>query len=666
MSLFDRKTAEEISTKKFGKWWHSGYNRSLFELAGHFTVDAEHMLADYNMFSLKSIKNIIEDTFPDCTLVMGKGDITLNPMNTSTAPVLSRRGHCKDDGCTLNFRAMVFHIAPAGTTVYLLKQGEPAAIHAMNWQLRGSERIRVGRQLVSGITTRTELYLERYDPSNERRLASVGRIGPSRAALDKATHAIRKRESLSQDPTEAILSANEALKQTDLENGNVYVHGALRLYEAITGTMLIHTEAQLQAARFCEVYHVDATGGVLRDKDGKKYLMHALVGSKESSNSRVPVSVYATTDQTTTSLGRFLTEFGAEYKKFHGVPWSPKYVVTDNCWAQMHAICEQIIGKSLIDYLDDQFSGKEHTTKLVLCYSHMMNQIAKKVKEQTKNDEFAMNSIKVLFCRMCQCKHQNDLDSLFEKLCTVLLSQNVTPELEEIYSSNASLEELKEGDECFIDGDLDENEPERKPKNTTYRTTTKPGKYYDTLCERVFHKKMQRNDDSDLEKNPLYNTDLMKYFMDRVFPIEPVWSSKGQVLKTNEPVENFFRTVKTCFIKKSMKKQFFLLKIENVMSCKALEFLDINNLPRSRKSKVLKKENSARWCRRKKARVPIAKRCIPDISQLIKKVSRSNKVGNDDKHVPNEVKSYGVKGDNKIKSNCKKLMMASFQNDKKN
>ena len=40
-------------------------------------------------------------------------------------------------------------------------------------------------------------------------------------------------------------------------------------------------------------------------------------------------------------------------------------------------------------------------------------------------------------------------------------------------------------------------------------------------------------------------------------------------------------------------------------------------------------------------------------------------MGNDDKHVPNEVKSYGVKGDNKIKSNCKKLMMASFQNDKK-
>ena len=101
------------------------------------------------------------------------------------------------------------------------------------------------------------------------------------------------------------------------------------------------------------------------------------------------------------------------------------------------------------------------------------------------------------------------------------------------------------------------------------------------------------------------------------------------------------------------------------MSCKALEFLDINNLPRSRKSKVLKKENSARWCRRKKARVPIAKRCIPDMSQLIKKVSRSNKVGNDDKHVPNDVKSYGVKGDNKIKSNCKKLMMTSFQNDKK-
>ena len=147
------------------------------------------------------------------------------------------------------------------------------------------------------------------------------------------------------------------------------------------------------------VWYFDSSGSVMKDVDNKRIFIYSLVCYDEENQNVIPVSEFLTNDQTQSNIENFLFSIKnilkIHIKGANSFIWAP-VIVTDGSWTLIGAIHSVYNNSTILQYLcwcfdilfDEDKSNKINSrlpTRTILCASHFLKTISKKVKQLTSD-----------------------------------------------------------------------------------------------------------------------------------------------------------------------------------------------------------------------------------------------------------------------------------------
>ena len=258
--------------------------------------------------------------------------------------LFNSKGYCKFASCTMTF---TFKIKDEDLLAELVFSGrmvrhDTAEEHAR--PVRGKKRIEWA-EAMQDVAPREE-HLKRLDRMPEDVYQSGNRdMAPSTAVLRK----IASERNISKRRDDDEMKSLDILKKEQEQLGE---NAVLRVVTQNPAGVMLWSKACIRIFhRRCleDVVYLDATGGVIKNRDAPFYAYEIVVRNALKGRSPFAVATFVTCCHSTSSVTNFLQEFKRDYGKLYGWATSarPKLIMSDGSVVLMNAIATAFCDASL-------------------------------------------------------------------------------------------------------------------------------------------------------------------------------------------------------------------------------------------------------------------------------------------------------------------------------
>lgn len=532
---YDRKSVYECGTK--------------FRKNDHVCISENCILAattDIEKFDIRSLLHReVYLKYPNCTLQKINVKIKKEGSRNKEAPKIKANSSCRGSKCTMKFEYRVFEWFPEGSIGFLYVGGNLAENHTPQKQIRGERRAAIGEDMLLKGQSATGRLTEVLATTEEDRILKIPKsVVPSKHFFNKVKSEAMQRRKWVKGRKGSMCLLMETLGEIEKENN---LPGFVQKLDVADNSVIFHSQKQMMAAQHCKTLHLDATGNVTNDMGKKELLFNAVSYEKSVPTEQriVPLSQMLNTNSRAVDIKTHLLKLNADYKIANKKEFKPHTIVCDQNWAYMHSVAEVYCTKSLTQYLDDAFRGKQDVN-MQLCNSHMFKNIATKAKKVAKGDdtgELMKELCMRVYNTLSSVESQQELDHKFEMACNIFLSkdESYSDKLNEMFPHTKEyadrLEELAKSKKKY---EMLDTKKVIKKNARTYRDKTIPGKHYCAMAEKV----KNLNSTSSPKKNRYYCPSFINYLVTHVMPLSPLWSSINHDRVSNAPIENFHRILK--------------------------------------------------------------------------------------------------------------------------
>ena len=255
--------------------------------------------------------------------------------------------------------------------------------------IEGNDRKSVAQQIVAGVATPTNIYLEKLSTMSNAEI-NAGNITACQTpvVLKRAAYEERKANRLSDDPIQELHLAKRSL---DAGLGHK-VEGYIQDIGLAPFSVSFYMEEQVQL--FLDkcgrgkqaVLHIDATGSII---SGVLHQGPAYYYSVVLADCNIPVLEFILTSHSATDICYELKKFLSTCRTYtHGSITQPALIVTDFSFAMMYAVLQAFNNMSLVAYLHCTFDVLNgfatelqinSLTFVALCCAHMMKAVSRRL-----------------------------------------------------------------------------------------------------------------------------------------------------------------------------------------------------------------------------------------------------------------------------------------------
>ena len=599
------------SAQKLEEYLKSGFNRNNWQFKNTLVLDRLEVEEGH----LSAYVNLINKSFPDCSLVVLNSQKNSKRKKKSCAPIRWCLGECSDETCKLTFKLLIFCTEFEKVESFVVYKGVIASHHQPPTKLQGYQRYEVGKKIASGIKP-TKKHFEmigNLDPGVE--LEKRKPLVPSKDVLRRSAYEIRQRSKIGENPLESLITLQKTLVETDVHSE--VMRGFVQHCDVANDFYVLHNESQMKASADATVQHMDSTGGVI--SGGKKFLLFSLCIKQEEMHP-IAVSSCLTASQTTDDVKKFLDQKKRNFKEVNGFEWQPEVIVSDFSFPIINGTIKSFSLGSLTDYLDSLYDGEAKPLAIKLCHVHMARQVQRKVKAFHGTNRRVRDTYLTMFRRMMHSTEVAERDGYFRKLCVLSLCREMQAEVEIIMADREPVPFYDE-DDVQIEFEAAKN------TGTTYRSRTKYGRYFEEIANNIKSKfEIENSSVVSDTLNPNYCPGIIEYFLTYVMPFAPLWSASNLGLYSNSPVENLFGAYKRYHLDGKSDVATFVEEMNSICLSRTLPYLLSKKTSNKKKIKRSSSKNDQeKWSRSRRCKTPYILRKLPwyyNLGKLAKKVSK--------------------------------------------
>ena len=264
---------------------------------------------------------------------------------------------CKRDGCDCTARLIIQDIPQVGedVVIHVDRCGHP------NHQGPPASRPLTGlrRQKAAERTMNIGAYNVRRDflnSASEEVLREGDFSGvPSVEVLRKASCEEARKSRFSPDLHVDI--GTTALASAACDSTSEKLKGAIHGHSYDPFYVHIYVEAMLRKyKKQPTALHIDATGSIVRNVNGRKVFCYAVVAAGTTEHSSYPLAIMLSKSHTTATITYFLMRLFEAFKQVFNAPVFPPAVVTDFSWPLLHATLACYAQTNVRAYLQKRWS----------------------------------------------------------------------------------------------------------------------------------------------------------------------------------------------------------------------------------------------------------------------------------------------------------------------